>query len=60
MIHAISPLDAGAEGIVVMLYDFADPVGYEVEFIDAEGHTTALLTLHDNDLEAVEGGEPTS
>ena len=57
LILPISPLEAGAEGVIVMLYDFAEPVGYEVEFLDAEGNTTVLLTLHDRDLEAVEEGE---
>jgi hypothetical protein len=49
--RAVFPLESGALGTVVMAYDFATPPGYEVEFMDAEGATLALLTLHDEDIE---------
>ena len=36
-------LKAGNEGAVVMVYNHGE--AYEVEFVDEEGNTTALLTL---------------
>jgi len=44
-------LDVGTVGTIVMAYP-AVPPGYEVEFIDPQGTTLALLTLHDEDLES--------
>ncbi len=42
----------GAEGAVVMC--FSEPSeGFEVEFLDDEGFTTAVLTLEPDDFEAV-------
>jgi Domain of unknown function (DUF4926) len=46
-------LPAGAIGAIVMVYDSL-PRGYDVEFTNAEGVTLALLTLGDDDLEAVQ------
>jgi len=53
-------LPAGAVGIVVDVYPIlqadqellSQPTGYEVEFLDAEGYTIALLTLEPQDIEA--------
>ena len=47
-----SGLESGAVGTIVMAYDSVQP-GYEVEFADATGVTIALLTLYDDDLEAM-------
>jgi hypothetical protein len=35
-----------------MVYE-SPRVGYEVEFLDESGRTLALLTLYDDDLEAI-------
>jgi Domain of unknown function (DUF4926) len=54
----IPPMDKGAVGVVVMVYDFTERLGYEVEFVDREGFTLALMTLRGEDLEpagSVEG-----
>lgn len=48
-----SGLAAGAIGTVVMVYDEEDPPEYEVEFVDVNGRTLALLTLRDEELEAI-------
>jgi hypothetical protein len=45
-------LPAGALGAILMVYDSV-PRGYDVEFTDCNGVTLALLTLRDDDLEAV-------
>jgi hypothetical protein len=45
-------IKAGANGTVLMVYE-SPRVGYEVEFLDESGHTLALLSLYDDDLEAV-------
>jgi hypothetical protein len=44
-------LPAGTLGTIVMAYPGV-PTDYEVEFCDPEGVTLALLTLHDEDLDA--------
>ncbi len=45
-------LPIGAEGAVVMC--FSEPSeGYEVEFLDDEGCTEAVLTLEPDDFEAI-------
>ena len=46
-------VDAGTVGTVVMVYA-SDPPGYEVEFADSNGVTTALLTLFDGDLDSID------
>ena len=48
-----SGLAVGAVGTVVMVYDEADPPEYEVEFVDNDGRTLALLTLSEEELEQV-------
>jgi hypothetical protein len=45
-------MDRGAEGTIVMAY--SEPPGYDVEFMDADGKTLALLTSYDEDLESAE------
>lgn len=52
-------IPVGTRGAVVMVYD-AEPPGYEVEFVDDEGHTmedpqTGLFTftLTEEDLEVI-------
>jgi len=41
----------GCEGAVVMVYNFPDlPLGYEVEFIDDDGWTLDVLTVHPEDI----------
>ncbi len=45
-------LKAGDVGVVVLAY----PDGaYEVEFVDNEGHTVALLTLGERELAPLKG-----
>ncbi|ORU97253.1 hypothetical protein AWC04_18390 [Mycolicibacterium fallax] len=46
-------LPAGTVGAVVGAY--SDGVGYEVEFVAADGRTIAVLTLTADDLAAVPG-----
>lgn len=48
-------LDTGTIGSVVMVYT-TDSVNYEyeVEFVDSNGYTLALLTLKENDIEPVD------
>jgi len=48
-------LDTGTVGSVVMVYT-ADAINYEyeVEFVDSDGHTLALLTLKEYDIESVD------
>ena len=42
----------GCIGAVVMIYDFPDlPLGYEVEFVDADGWTLDVLTVEPKDIE---------
>jgi len=48
----VAPMDRGAEGTIVMAY--SEPPGYDVEFMDADGKTLALLTSYDEDLESAE------
>lgn len=48
---------AGTRGVVVMVHE--KPYrAYEVELIDDENETWAVLTLHDDDLVAVAADEP--
>jgi hypothetical protein len=50
-------LPAGSEGTVVMdhkKYSNKDlPPAYEVEFMDSDGVTQAVVTVYENDLEVV-------
>ena len=46
-------LNAGDHGTIVMVYPQM-PQAYEVEFVDGEGKTTALVTLLEEDLEGIE------
>jgi hypothetical protein len=50
-------LSAGSTGAVVMDYskhsDEKLPAAYEVEFVDSEGVTKALVTVAEDDLEVV-------
>jgi hypothetical protein len=50
-------LSAGSTGAVVMDYakhsDENLPAAYEVEFVDSEGVTQALVTVAEDDLEVV-------
>jgi len=47
-------LDTGTIGSVVMVYT-TDSINYEyeIEFVDDDGYTLALLTLNENDVELV-------
>ena len=45
------------KGTIVMVYG-GDPEEYEVEFVDDEGATLALLTLRADDLEGVWASPP--
>lgn len=50
-------LPAGMMGTIVIDYkEFSPhlPPAYEVEFIDDEGYTIALLTLNEDEIEKVE------
>jgi hypothetical protein len=46
-------LPAGSKGTIVLDYSSAPPE-YEVEFVDSNGGTIALVTLPGSDLEFVE------
>ncbi len=48
-------LSASDVGAVVHVYD--DGKGYEVEFVDGDGRTVALLTLPANEVRPLEPGE---
>ena len=48
-------LHAGDVGAVVHVY--GDGRAYEVEFIDGDGTTIALLTLEADDVRLIEAGE---
>ena len=52
-------LDTGTIGSIVMVYTI-DSINYEyeVEFVDRDGHTLALLTLKDDDIEPVDFSSP--
>lgn len=48
-------LSTGAVGTVVMVYTTnSSTYEYEVEFVDDDGHTLALLTLKEDDIELVD------
>lgn len=48
-------LDAGAIGTIVLVYRKDSLThAYEVEFVDNDGSTLALLTLKEEDIELVE------
>lgn len=43
---------AGTRGTVVMVYDAPPiPLGYEVEFLDADGDTIAVVTVDATEVE---------
>jgi hypothetical protein len=45
-------LSAGARGVVLIVYEVPNlPRAYEVEFLDKDGGTVALVTLTDEDIE---------
>jgi uncharacterized protein DUF4926 len=46
-------LPVGAQGAIVLDH-FSTPPAYEVEFVDAAGNTTALLTVLASELELVQ------
>jgi hypothetical protein len=53
-----SSLPKGALGTIVMVHDErvganCHPPEYEVEFVNNDGHTLAVLTLKESDLELV-------
>ena len=43
-------LSAGATGAVLMVFDKVSPAEYEVEFLDQDGGTVALVTLAESAL----------
>ena len=46
-------LYAGVKGTILMVYDEPHlPRAYEVEFLDEEGKTLALLTLQEDEIES--------
>lgn len=48
-------LSAGAKGVVLIVYEVPNPPqAYEVEFLDQDGSTLALLTLTDDDIEILD------
>ena len=50
-------LFVGTKGTVLMVYDEPTlPLAYEVEFIDDQGITLAVLTVTDEDIERLELG----
>lgn len=40
----------GSKGVVLIIYT-ATPPQYEVEFVDEEGYTLDVLTVHERDIE---------
>ena len=46
-------LPAGSKGTVVLAYPDSEPEVVEVEFVDADGHTTHLATVATTCLEVV-------
>jgi hypothetical protein len=48
-------LHTGDVGAVVAIY--GDGQAYEVEFVDGDGSTVALLTLESQDVRPMQGGE---
>lgn len=52
---ADSGLHSGDVGVVVMIY--ANHKAYEVEFVEGDGTTVALLTLDADDVRPIQAGE---
>jgi hypothetical protein len=48
-------LHAGARGAVLMVFAKQQPAAYEVEFLNADGATLALLTLPESALRKDDG-----
>lgn len=42
----------GSEGTVLMIFS-STPPQYEVEFMDDEGNTLDILTVHEKDIESI-------
>jgi hypothetical protein len=54
----VENLSAGSIGVVLIVYVEQNlPRAYEVEFLDEDGGTLALLTLTDEDIEGFETSE---
>ncbi|MEI8021185.1 MAG: DUF4926 domain-containing protein [Schlesneria sp.] len=53
--HLADGLHAGDVGAVVHVY--GEGKAYEVEFVDGDGTTIALLTLESSDVRPIEAGE---
>ena len=53
--HLGEGLHVGDVGVVVHIY--GDGKAYEVEFVDGDGSTIALLTLGSSDVRPIEAGE---
>ncbi len=53
--HLAEGLHVGDVGAVVHVY--GDGKAYEVEFVDGDGSTIALLTLGSSDVRPIEAGE---
>jgi hypothetical protein len=53
--HPADGLHAGDVGAVVHVYHEAS--AYEVEFVDGDGSTIALLTLNPSNVRPIEAGE---
>lgn len=48
-------LKSGTRGVIMEIYPRTDiPTGYDVEFFDDEGHTTAVATVQEVDIESSE------
>jgi len=57
LVHPIAEhgLKEGARGAILMVFADKQPAAYEVEFLDADGATLALLTLSEDALCKDEG-----
>jgi hypothetical protein len=45
---------SGSRGVVLIVYHEPDlPRAYEVEFLDNQGNSIAIVTLHDKDLKKI-------
>jgi hypothetical protein len=47
-------VSVGDKGTILMIfYELNLPKAYEVEFVDEEGHTIAMVTVTDDEIESI-------
>ena len=53
--QSVSPLTSGTEGVIMLLYDFAECFGYDVESFHTKQKAKSLrFTHHDEDPKVVD------